>query len=304
MRITQKITASNSLYYLQQQQQGLNKLQEQISSENNINRPSDDPVNTRLLLSIGDQLKANSQYNANITQATTSLQMSSTALQGMSDALQQAKSLAASIATGSSDTTVISSIVSQLKALKQNIVDYGNIQLGNQYLFGGADNATPPFTSPTTFDGTSNGYGGDGTAINVEIGPSSKLQTNVPGDQVLTGTGNTPPTPNILQTFDDLIAAVQSNNVAGIQTGAQNLENGANQITNVSSDVASRLIRLNNASTMNTNTQNTLESIAGNIQNVDMAKLGVELSQQQTAYQASLSATAKIAQMSLLDYLT
>jgi flagellar hook-associated protein 3 FlgL len=304
MRITQKIMASNSLYYLQQQQQGLNKLQEQLSSESNINRPSDDPVNTRLLLSIGDQLKANSQYNANITQATTSLQMSTTALQGMSDAMQQAKSLIDSIATGSTDTTVISSVVSQLKALKQNIVDYGNIQLGNQYLFGGANNSTPPFTSPTTYDGTSNSYGGDGTAINVEIGPSSKLQTNVPGDQVLTGTGNTPPTPNILQTFDDLIAAVQSNNVAAIQTGAQNLENGADQITNVASDVASRLIRLNNASTMNTNTQNTLESIAGNIQNVDMAKLGVELTQQQTAYQASLSATAKISQMSLLDYLT
>jgi flagellar hook-associated protein 3 FlgL len=55
---------------------------------------------------------------------------------------------------------------------------------------------------------------------------------------------------------------------------------------------------------MNENTRNTLETIYGNTQNVDYAKLAVQLNQQKIAFEASLSATAKLSQRSLLDYLT
>ena len=304
MRITQNITAANSVYYLQQGLAKLNNLQELAATGNNINQPSDDPINTRLLLDIGDQLKAGNQYASNITKANTFLQVTSTALQGMSDTIAQAKTLVATITSGSTDATVRQSVVAQLQSLRQSMVDYGNTQSGDQYVFGGA-NSTQPFNA-------SSSYAGDETALNVEIGQSSKQQMNIPGNQVLTGSSTSVPantpygTTNILDTFDKLITAVQNNDVTsavGIQAEAQNLDSGANQITNAQSDVASRMIRLQNATTMNTNTTNTLQTIAGNIQNVDYNKLAVELTQQQTAYQASLSATAKVTQMSLLDYL-
>jgi flagellar hook-associated protein 3 FlgL len=54
---------------------------------------------------------------------------------------------------------------------------------------------------------------------------------------------------------------------------------------------------------MNSNNKNTLETIFSNTQNVDYAKLAVQLNQQKIAFEASLSATAKLSQMSLLDYL-
>ncbi len=63
------------------------------------------------------------------------------------------------------------------------------------------------------------------------------------------------------------------------------------------------MTRLDSMTKLNTNNKNTLHNIYGNTQNVDYAKLAVELTQQQTAFEASLSATAKISQMSLLDYL-
>ncbi len=313
MRITQNMTASNSLYNLQQGRAKLDNLQELAATGNNINRPSDDPINSRLLLDIGDQLKAGSQYASNITKATTFLQVTSTALQGMSDTMQQANQLVATITSGSSDPTERQSVVAQLQALKQTIVDMGNTQSGDQYVFGGANSSTAPFTATPSSPPTPASYfHGDETALNVEIGQSSKQQMNIPGNQVLTGSSTSVPanppygTTNILDTFDKLITAVQNNDVTsavGIQAEAQNLQDGANQITNAQSDVASRMIRLNNATTMNTNTANTLQTIAGNIQNVDYTKLAVELTQQQTAFQASLSATAKVTQMSLLDYL-
>lgn len=300
MRITQNMTASNSIYYLQQSTNKLSQLGELTATGKNINQPSDDPINSRVLLDIGDQLNAGTQYASNITKANTFLQITSTALQGMSDTMQQATQLADTIAGGTSDQTQIASVVTQLQALKQTMVDMGNTQSGNQYVFGGAKSSTVPFTNatPATFNG-------DETPLSVEIGQSSKQQINVTGNQVLTGSGASTPygNTNILDTFDKLITAVQHNDVTSIQTETGNLENGTQQIEHAQSDIASRMIRLQNATASNTNTTNTLETIAGNIQNVDYNKLGVELSQQQTAYQASLAATAKVSQMSLLNYI-
>lgn len=300
MRITPNISADSALYNIQQGRAKLDKLQELISSGSNVNRPSDDPIASRVLLDIGDKLKATDQYASNITKASTWLQFTSTALQGMADTMQLAKQQVATITSGNSDPTIRQTVVSQLQALKQQMIDMGNTQMGDQYLFGGAKNAALPFSSVSPY------YSGDETATSVEIAQSTTQQMNIPGNQILTAdTAVSQPygSTNILKAFDDLIAAVGSDNVAGIQAGAKTLESGAQQITNAQSDVASRQIRLDSSSKMNANNKNALETIAGNIQNVDYAKLAVEMTQQQTAFQASLSATAKVTQLSLLDYL-
>lgn len=301
MRVTSNMTSQLALYNLQKGQAKLNRLAELASSQVNINNPSDDPIGTRLLLDVGDQLKAVDQYTTNITKATTFLQTTSTALDGMASYMDQVKKVAYSLASGSDDLSVRQSAVSQLQTLKKQLVDMGNTQLGNQYVFGGTNNLKP-------FSYASNSYAGDENGLTVNIGPAATQQMNVTGNQVLTGSAtppNTTPygTTDILTTIDNLITDINANNVSGIQTDTIGIENGVSQITNAQSDVASRLVRLNNTTTMNTNTTNTLQTIAGNIQNVDLTKIGVELTQQQTAFQASLSATAKITQMSLLDYL-
>ena len=81
------------------------------------------------------------------------------------------------------------------------------------------------------------------------------------------------------------------------------MEAGIKQVQNATGDVASRVARLDSMNKLNQNSSTMLNNIYSNVQNVDYAKLAVELSQQQTAFNASLSATAKISQLSLLDYM-
>ncbi|MBW4054569.1 MAG: hypothetical protein HIU83_04060 [Proteobacteria bacterium] len=369
MRITANITSDNSLYNIQQGRAKLDKINELISTGSNVNRPSDDPINTRLLLDIGDKVSAGDQYLSNIQKASTLQQITNTALTGMSDTMQLAKTLVASITNGSSDATVRQNAVSQLQALKQQMVDMGNMQNGEQYIFGGASNTTPPFISksgdltsgdskvlnanvtglkpgmqvsgtgipagtvigtinntvPTSFTlvdsstppvsvtatatiaGSSlNIYAGDSTQSSVEIAQGSKQALNVTGDRLLKGTGANPSygATDIFKAFDDLITAVTANDVPGIQAGAQALGAGANQINTAQSDVSARVARLDSMTKLNQNTRNTLMTVYSNTQNVDLAKMAVGLTQQQTAFQASLQATAKVSQLSLLDYLT
>ena len=303
MRITANMTANNSIYNLQKVQTSLSKLTELTTSEQNINQPSDDPTATSTLLNINDTLNAINQYSTNITNATTVLSVTNAALTGISDSIAQAKEVVASISSGSSDPSIRQSAYDQLATIKQQIIDYGNTQSGSTYVFGGTVTSTPPFSS------ASNAYSGDSNQTKVEVTTNSFQTVNITGDRLLGGTGSNPSYGNtdILGTLDNLMTAIGNSatpsNAANIQLYSNALDNGATQVNNAQVDVAARMKRLDNVSTMNTNNQNTLEGVVGNIQNVDLATIGTELNQQQTAYQAALSATAQISKMSLLNYL-
>jgi flagellar hook-associated protein 3 FlgL len=108
--------------------------------------------------------------------------------------------------------------------------------------------------------------------------------------------------------FDNLIAGVGdstagSGNQAQLTAGIQSLAPAAKQIFNAVNTNLSRMIRVDNMTKLNENNKNTLATIAGNIQNVDMVKLGVQINSEKNAFEASLASTAKLSQLSLLDYM-
>jgi flagellar hook-associated protein 3 FlgL len=284
----------------------LDSIQEKIASGNNYSRPSDDPVAARLLVGINDKLTAGEQYENNIKKAEIWLNMTSTALEGMVNYTNQAKSMAASLSSGTTDSNIRDSAISQLQAIKQQLVDMGNTQLNGVYLFGGGLNSTAPFTTSASGGPPATYYHGDETTLQVEISPGSTETMNMIGSQVLSASeatlqpyGST----SILGTIDQLITDITANNVTGIQAGIQSLYQGGKQLESAQSAVATRLLRLDGARSMNESTKNTLETVYSNVQNADYAKLAVQLTQQQTAFEATLAATAKISQLSLLDYL-
>ncbi|GFO70867.1 flagellar hook-associated protein 3 [Geomonas limicola] len=305
MRITNGMTANNALYNLQKGLNNLNDLNGSVSSGLNVSKPSEDPLSARQLLDLQEQVNVGKQYTANITKAKLLLNVTSTALNGMGDVMTQLKTTAGSIANGSSDPTVRSAAVSNLTELKKQLIDYGNTQSENQYVFGG-------FSTGQPFD-TAGNFSGTNDSLDVNINQGSTVTTNVSGGQLLRG--GTPPAAvgsgatagqspvDIIGSIDALISSINSNNTSGIQDGIKNMQAASQQVTASISSVAGRLTRLENMQTMITNNQNTLEGIYSDKQNVDYAKAGVELSQLNTAYSAALSTTAKINQLSLLDYL-
>jgi flagellar hook-associated protein 3 FlgL len=290
------MTANNAIYNLQNAQTSLNNLSELVASGQNVNQPSDDPAAMNTLLNANDSINALNQYATNNTLGTTVLQTTSNALSGISSVISQAEELADSISSGTSSTTSQQSAIEQLTSLKQQLIGYGNTQSGNTYVLGGTDTSTPPFST------SSNTYSGNSNQAEIEIAPSVNQSLSVDGGSVLLGTGSYGST-NILQTIDNLITAVGSNDVTGIQQGASDLESASTQVNNAQVDVSSRLTTLSNISTTNTSNINTLQNVIGNIQTVNMTQVGVELEQQQTGYSAALAATEQVSQLSLLNYM-
>ena len=292
MRVTPGMTADNALYNLQQGRAKLEKIQEQISSGMNINRPSDDPISARQILNLEAKLKEGQQYASNITKGQLWLNITDTAIDGINAIVDGVKKVAASMVGDISDPTINTINIEQLKQLKQQLVDLGNTKLGDQYIFAGFKNLVAPFDGA----GASAGTPGE---IEIDIDRDSPAAINVSGEKLLLGTGDYGAV-NIFTEIDNLIAATT---IAEVQTGIKQMTKATNQVVSARADVAGRMIRMEAAQTMATRNQSALKNMISNIQTVDYAKAGVELSQQQTAFEAALSTTAKITNLSLLDYL-
>lgn len=303
MRVTQNMSADSSVYNLQRGRARLDRLQNLTASGQNVSTPSDDPISARLLVDIGDRLRSIDQHSSNINKSTSWMKFTNTALEGMSVIVNQAKKIAGSINTGSDDPTIRQNAHDQLVNLKKQLVDMANTQFGDQYIFAGANNTNPPFNN------SNNNYAGDDTQLAIEIGQNSTQEMNITGDRLLKGSGANPSYGSIdlLQTFDNLIAAVGDNstlsNAPAISQASMDLQDGAKQLNIATSDNLSRMTRIDNISKLNANSRNTLLNIYTNVQEVDYAKLAVEMSQQKLAFEASLSSTAKVSQLSLLDFM-
>jgi len=300
MRVTANMSADNSVYNIQQGRNRLDRLQETITSGQNVNRPSDDPITSRTLLDIGDKLMAYDQYNANNIKAKSWMQINNTALTAMNDILIQTKALMNTFTSGSSDPNDRQSVHDQLSDMKKQIIDMANTQYGDQFIFGGADNLVPPYN---TADNT---YAGDSTERTIEIAQGTTQAISLTGDSFLTAA---PPNINILQMYDDLMTAVGDSNPlnpsdpVALAAASQLLNPAAKQIFSAINTNLSRMTRVENMARLNETNKNTLSGIVGNIQNVDMIKAGVQLNTEKNAFEASLSATAKLVQMSLLDFM-
>ena len=356
------MSANTSLYNIQQGRNRSDKLMEALTSGLNINRPSDNPVSSRLLLDLGDKMKAFDQYSTNIIKTKSWMEFNNTALSGMNDVMNQTKSLMNTLTNGSTDPTGRQNAHNRLVDLKKQLIDMANTQYGDQFIFGGANNLVPPFqqksgdltsgaanvgnidvtglaagmqvsgtgipigtvitsiTPPSTVllsnsatagatASSLNFYAGDGTERQVEIASNTPQTISVTGDRLLLGSGTNPSygNTNILQMFDNLIAAVGDSTTpsdpAALATATQSLDPASKQIFNALNTNLSRMTRVDNMSKLNVANKNTLTTIVGNIQEVDMIKLGVQLNAEKTALEASLAATAKLSQMSLLNYL-
>jgi flagellar hook-associated protein 3 FlgL len=147
MRITDKTTSNNAIYNINEGRLKLDRLNERIASGRNVNRPSDNPVDTRKILEVETQIKTSSQYISNIKTGKTWLDMAGTSLEGLLSSVMSIKGVAGQAAGAMTDPVKKQDVLDQLKFFRDQLTDYPNVQVGNQYVFSGFKNDVPPFSS-------------------------------------------------------------------------------------------------------------------------------------------------------------
>ncbi|MFA6132749.1 MAG: flagellar hook-associated protein FlgL [Phycisphaerae bacterium] len=136
---------SNTVTAIQRQTDALTRLQEQVSSGNRINRPSDDPVDASRIMNLLGQDQTLDSYLKNISTVTTDLDQGATTLQHISDLLTNAKGLLTQAASGTYSTTQRELVGEQINEILEEVVASINQESLGRYVFSGASNTTAPY---------------------------------------------------------------------------------------------------------------------------------------------------------------
>jgi flagellar hook-associated protein 3 FlgL len=175
----------------------------------------------------------------------------------------------------------------------------------------------PPFDTATSLvNGTSANtvfwYTGENSAT-----PARQTATAQVGPDITIDYGmraNEPAISTLVANVAVLAAATYSTSNANAQTSYQALcqkvtanlngQPGTQQITDIEASLANAQTASANATTLNTQTQSTLQDMLQGIEGVDQNKIGEQILTLQNNLSASMSVTARLAQISLVNYLS
>jgi flagellar hook-associated protein 3 FlgL len=276
----------------------MNSVQQEISTGKQLNQPSDNPAGTQQAMAIGDALAANGQYQTDVTSAQAFLNGSVGAYSTVSTILTTAEQLASQGANSANSASSYTALVAQVQTLVTQTVQAANSSVAGQYVFSGTDTTTAPYNQ--NFVGPTPTYQGNVGTISANIGPNTSITVNTPGSAI----------------FDPIFTSLTQ-----LQTDLTNAGNGvAGSITALSSDITTRQtnpatvttagakagsqLDLLQTTAQQLGTQSTqYQQSLSNIEDVDLATAYVQLQSDQNVYQASLDATAKAFQYSLVNYL-
>jgi flagellar hook-associated protein 3 FlgL len=234
------------------------------------------------------------------------LNFQQTALGQISDVAANLKqTLMNALANGAGD-----GIMTDLNSFFSEAAQALNSQYGGDYLFSGGQTQTKPFTAPdlaTLTTGTVGSFFQNGNLTSANrIDDSTTVQTGFLASSI----GQ-----QLMQAFQDIQNFQQSGagNFGGQLTAAQqsflqteigNLDGIVTSTTQTTAQGGDIQKRVEDATTAQTDRQTTLTNVLGDITDVNVAKAAADLSQAQTAVQASAQVFLALKGMSLLNYLT
>ena len=269
--------------------------QTQIATGKRINQPSDDPIGFGQIVSLKGTLALVDQRLRNIGFGQTRLQTADSTLGEASTVLARIKELAVAARSDTNDAAARARIAQEVRQLQQQLVSLGNAQANGQYVFAGTKTDQPPFLMSA---GDVVTYQGNDEIQSVQVGEGETVQTTVPGSQIFSG-----PTSNTFTTIKNLLASLETNDVAGIEAGIGGLDTGLTQVTDAQGRIGALENRLDSTtSSLQGFKQNATTALSG-VEDADLTQTLTEFSQQQLAFQAAAQTASRIFDSTLLRFL-
>jgi flagellar hook-associated protein 3 FlgL len=298
MRIANKALYDSVIKNLSNTSSQMVKAQEMVSTGKKINNLSDDPIGLVGVLDLRSSLANLEQMSGNISTGRSWLTTAESALTQVVDIITEAKELTVRMSSAnisSSDRTNSSILVD---GYLHQIIALSNSQVGGRYIFSGTNTEITPFelnTGETQVD-----YYGNDTPSSIKIGKDSDIEIGKDGKDIF---GNTWDDNNIFKTLIDLKAYLQDDDISGIQAAMDNLESHLDSVNASISEIGGKVIRLDIRENIMADLKLIYTERKSLLEEVDIAEAIIGLEAKELAYNAALSASAKIMQLSLVDFL-
>jgi flagellar hook-associated protein 3 FlgL len=183
MKVTDFILQNTYLNNINRQKYDLNKVQEQITTQQKVNRPSDSPLGTARIIRFTEQLGNIQTYLSNaenaggfVNKTISSMQSIQTIVSDIQGLLVQTDN---ALSSGSFDD-----YAQKIEAYLGSIIDYANEEYDGKYLFAGSTFYDKPFSlNETTLDTTFNSSSPNGSH-SIRLSKSIEQRINIGGEDL------------------------------------------------------------------------------------------------------------------------
>jgi len=160
-------------------------LQEQVSTGSRINRISDDPAAAYRVLGLNTNEKSLENYINNLSEVIGILELSSTILDNITSNFTETQIRITQITSGTYDEAARKKTAEGINDILEQTVSLANTKHMDQYIFGGTDTGSAPYTVERT-DGkiTRVTYQGSFENRDIEVAPSMKSSAFYIGDNI------------------------------------------------------------------------------------------------------------------------
>ncbi len=295
MRISNKVLNKNFLNNLSKNTEQLYKLEKQLSSGKQLEKPSDDPIAVAKVMSLTRDIDNREQYIRNMDDAIAWNDMTDTSMSNMGESLQRLRELTVQSANGSYSDSDRLQLLEEVNQLVNQIAQDGNTMFDGRYIFAGNDVHNPPFEINETTGILE--YTGDDGDIMIEVSPSLNVKTNTTGQEFSNAT-------NLADSLKSLQDALSTGNTD--QLGGEvlaKLDESIEGILNQRAKVGSRTVRFESIKEKSDAEILNMKELISKSEDIDVAEKMMEFMTMQSVYQTTLSSGAKIIQSTLLDYL-
>jgi len=242
MRVTQSLEQTQFLTAIGSLESSINQTQNQMSSGLSFTTASQNPTAAGSVNNYQQALAQSQQYGTNATSAQTNLNTEDNALSQVQSQLQALRDLALEANSGILTNSNLSAIATQAVQIQNSLLSLANTTNGNgEYIFGGFDAQTQPFT----LSATGATYNGDQGQRQVQIAAGQTVADGDNGDtvfnQIKTGNGTFTVAPAAGNTGSGVVGATTVSNPAAYNGGTYAISfaaGGAYQVTQGATVVA------------------------------------------------------------------
>jgi flagellar hook-associated protein 3 FlgL len=292
MRVTQQMIHQNSLRLMNQNLSRLEKANYQVSSGKQLHRPSDDPNGVSKAMNLKSALAANEQYERNTNEATLWLDETDQTINDMVNVMQRVRELAVKGNTDTLSDHDKSIIATEVEELTEQVRTFANSKVNGNYLFNGQKTKESPFPNKDSYENDPFDTG----AKSFTIADGVVVQANVTADKLFgTATDNT----SLFQTLNNLADGLRTGNPIPLEQ----IDKGIERILSTAAEAGAKQNRVEAVANRIEDSNLELKSMLSKIEDIDYAEAITRLKSEESIYQATLAASAKIIQPSLMDFL-
>ncbi|MCM3611987.1 flagellar hook-associated protein FlgL [Planococcus sp. MERTA32b] len=279
MRISHQMLHQNSLANMNNSMGRFQKAYNEALTGKQVTKPSDDPHGASKAMELKSALATNDQYERNTSEAKLWLDETDQTVNGMVNIMQRVRELAVKGNNETLSPEDRGAVASEVEELTKQLRQFADTKVNGMDLFTKvADGADAAVTGPKT----------------MTVGGGLNIQVNATEEQLLG-----PDDSNLIATLETLSAGLRDGNEMDIAE----IDTGIDRLLKVSSEVGARMNRVESAENRMFDNTLQLKSMLSSITDIDMAEAITKLKSEESVYQASLSASAKIIQPSLMDFL-